>query len=94
LWLCLTIIDNGEGMPLPLDMGTLIRSGHLGLAGMRERAEQLDGRLEIRREPHGGTRVTVMSPLHAAAEPSGAANADMRPSSEPTQAASVMDKEE
>ncbi len=68
LWLCLTIIDNGEGMPLPLNMGTLIRSGHLGLAGMRERAEQLDGRLDIRREPRGGTRVTVMSPLHAAAE--------------------------
>jgi len=68
LWICLTIIDNGEGMPLPLDMGTLIRSGHLGLAGMRERAEQLDGRLDIRHEPRGGTRVTVMSSLHAAAE--------------------------
>jgi signal transduction histidine kinase len=63
LWLCLTVIDNGEGMPLPLDIGALIRSGHLGLAGMRERAEQLDGRLEIRREPRGGTRVMVMSPL-------------------------------
>ncbi len=69
LWICLTIIDNGEGMPLPLDMGTLIRSGHLGLAGMRERAEQLDGRLDIRREPLGGTRVTVMSPLNETAEP-------------------------
>ncbi|HKW22980.1 MAG TPA: ATP-binding protein [Ktedonobacterales bacterium] len=94
LWLCLTIIDNGEGMPLPLDMGTLIRSGHLGLAGMRERAEQLDGRFEIRREPHGGTRVTIMSPLHAAAESSGAENVDTRPSSESTQAASVVDEEE
>lgn len=94
LWLCLTIIDNGDGMSLPLDMGTLIRSGHLGLAGMRERAEQLDGRFEIRREPHGGTRVTIMSPLYAAAESSGAANVDIRPSSEPTQAASVVDEEE
>jgi signal transduction histidine kinase len=96
LWLGLTIIDNGEGMPLPLDMGTLIRSGHLGLAGMRERAEQLDGRLDIRREPHGGTRVTVMSPLHAAAESSDTANIDIRPSSEltPTPKASVIDQEE
>ena len=93
LWLCLTIIDNGEGLPLPLDMGTLIRSGHLGLAGMRERAEQLDGRFEIRREPHGGTRVTVMSPLRAAAESSGAVTVDIRLSSEPTQAASVVDEE-
>lgn len=63
LWICLTIIDNGEGMPLPLDMGALVRSGHLGLAGMRERAEQLDGRLDIRHDPAGGTRVTIMSPL-------------------------------
>ncbi|HKT39514.1 MAG TPA: ATP-binding protein [Ktedonobacterales bacterium] len=94
LWLCLTITDNGEGMPLPLDMGTLIRSGHLGLAGMRERAEQLDGRFEIRREPHGGTRVTVMSPLHAAAESSRTGIVDIRPSSEPTQVASVVDEEE
>lgn len=69
LWICLTIIDNGEGMPLPLDMGALIRSGHLGLAGMRERAEQLEGRLEIRREPFGGTRVMIMSPLIAGAQP-------------------------
>ncbi len=63
LWLCLTIIDNGGGMLLPLDMGALVRSGHLGLAGMRERAEQLEGRLEFRREPSGGTRVMILSPL-------------------------------
>lgn len=63
LWVCLTIIDNGGGMPLPLDMGALVQNGHLGLAGMRERAEQLGGRLDIRREPSGGTRVMIMSPL-------------------------------
>ena len=79
LWICLTIIDNGEGMPLPLDLGSLIRSGHLGLAGMRERAEQLDGRLDIRREPRGGTRVMVMSPLHADTELSGASEGGTRP---------------
>lgn len=72
LWLCLTIIDNGAGMLYPLDMGALVRSGHLGLAGMRERAEQVEGRLEIRREPSGGTRVTIMSPLAAGAWPQGA----------------------
>ncbi|HEY1387382.1 MAG TPA: ATP-binding protein [Ktedonobacterales bacterium] len=94
LWLCLTVIDNGEGMPLPIDMGTLIRSGHLGLAGMRERAEQLDGRLEIRREPHGGTRVTIMSPLHAAADSPSARKVDVRPHSEPIQTATVVDEEE
>ncbi|HET8907266.1 MAG TPA: ATP-binding protein [Ktedonobacterales bacterium] len=62
LWICLTIIDNGDGMPFPLNMGALVRGGHLGLAGMRERAEQLDGLLDIRRNPSGGTRVTIMSP--------------------------------
>lgn len=64
LWLCLTISDNGSGLPLPLNMGALVRSGHLGLAGMRERAEQLEGRLEFRREPSGGARIMIMSPLH------------------------------
>lgn len=71
LWICLTVIDNGEGMPLPLDMGALVRSGHLGLAGMRERAEQLEGRLEFRREPSGGTRVLMMSPLVARTQAPG-----------------------
>jgi signal transduction histidine kinase len=63
LWLCLTIIDNGVGLRLPLDMGALVRSGHLGMAGMRERAEQLEGRLDIRRDPSGGTRIMIMSPV-------------------------------
>lgn len=63
LWLCLTISDDGAGLPLPLNMGALVRSGHLGLAGMRERAEQLDGRLEFRQERSGGTRVMIMAPL-------------------------------
>lgn len=82
LWICLTIIDNGEGMTLPLDMGTLIRSGHLGIAGMRERAEQLEGRLDIRREPRGGTRVMVMSPLHATVDSLSASEEDARPNLE------------
>lgn len=63
LWLCLTVSDDGAGLSLPLNMGALVRSGHLGLAGMRERAEQLEGRLEFRREPTGGTRVMIMAPL-------------------------------
>ena len=33
LWLCLTIIDNGEGMPLPLDMGTLDTQWPSGAGG-------------------------------------------------------------
>ena len=80
LWLCLTISDNGAGLSLPLNMGALVRSGHLGLAGMRERAEQLDGRLEIRREPRGGTRVMIMAPLiETGSAPSGKIQALAQP---------------
>ena len=80
LWLCLTISDNGAGLSLPLNMGALVRSGHLGLAGMRERAEQLGGRLEIRREPRGGTRVMIMAPLiETGSAPSGKIQALARP---------------
>jgi signal transduction histidine kinase len=62
-WVCLTCIDDGAGLALPIDMGKLVRSGHMGLAGIRERAEQLEGRLEIRPEPTGGTRVMIAVPL-------------------------------
>lgn len=82
MWLCLTIIDFGLGMPLPVNLGALIRSGHLGLAGMRERAEQLEGRLEMRRDPSGGTRVMIMSPLTELADhaiPSGSINQRVAP---------------
>lgn len=79
LWLCLTIRDNGGGMLLPLDMGALVRSGHLGLAGMRERAEQLEGRLDIRHEPFGGTRVTIMSPLTENSSPHAAGAEPVQP---------------
>jgi signal transduction histidine kinase len=39
--------------------------GHLGLASMRERAELMDGTLEIESSDLG-TRVLVLAPLHAA----------------------------
>lgn len=45
--------------------------GHLGLAGMRERAELLGGRFELRSAPGEGTTVRVALPL---AEPAGDAD--------------------
>jgi signal transduction histidine kinase len=39
--------------------------GHLGLASMRERAELMDGKLEVD-SSHRGTRVLVLAPLKAA----------------------------
>jgi signal transduction histidine kinase len=60
----LRVVDNGNGFdgdgPLAAP-----EPGHLGLASMRERAELLDGRLEI--ESSGrGTRILVRAPLDAA----------------------------
>jgi signal transduction histidine kinase len=57
----LRVADNGHGF----DGGPSLASsepGHLGLASMRERAELLDGRLEIESSERG-TRVLVRAPL-------------------------------
>jgi signal transduction histidine kinase len=60
----LRVADDGHGFngngPL-----TVSEPGHLGLASMRERAELMDGTLEI--ESSGrGTRVLVLAPLRTA----------------------------
>ncbi|MGH2801447.1 MAG: sensor histidine kinase, partial [Thermoleophilaceae bacterium] len=57
----LRVTDNGNGFPDngPLDAG---EPGHLGLASMRERAELLDGQLDIETSERG-TRVLVRAPL-------------------------------
>jgi signal transduction histidine kinase len=57
----LRVTDNGRGFP---DSDPLAASepGHLGLASIRERAELLDGRLEIETSELG-TKVLVLAPL-------------------------------
>jgi len=61
----LTVADNGRGFdssaPLPL--------GHLGIIGMRERAEAVGGRLQVESAPRAGTRVIVAAPRAAPAHP-------------------------
>ena len=57
-----TIIRNdGEALP-DLDVRSLVRTGHLGLAGMYERARLFHGELNIVAEPGGGTSVTLLLP--------------------------------
>lgn len=58
-WLTLEVSDDGVGAD-----ETAMRSGH-GLAGMRERAEELGGRLEVGPRPGGGFRVWACLPREA-----------------------------
>ncbi len=55
----LTISDNGYGLP---EGGTIAQTSY-GMLGMRERAEQLGGRIKFYSPPGGGFSVTVMLPL-------------------------------
>ena len=56
--LCLTITDNGIGMDADTIQG-------VGLLSMRERTEELRGRLKVKRRGMGGTVVSVRLPLAA-----------------------------
>ena len=60
--LLLEVEDDGRGMALPIDYAALLRRGHLGLAGMRERAERLGGALSFVARPEGGMRVALLLP--------------------------------
>jgi PAS domain S-box-containing protein len=59
----LTVMDNGIGF----DEASTFREGSFGLAGMRERALMLGGRLAIGCSPGGGGRVSVHLPLRTPA---------------------------
>ena len=50
----LTVVDDGQGFD-PEQVGR----GHLGLVGMRQRAERVGAKIGIESKPGGGTRVTV-----------------------------------
>jgi signal transduction histidine kinase len=58
----LAVTDDGVGF----DTSTakkLLREGHFGLAGMRERAALIGGQLELRSQPGQGTTVEVSLPV-------------------------------
>lgn len=51
--------DNGKGFVLPETMGNMVKEGRLGLVGMQERIQLLNGSLKIQSEPGKGTVVIV-----------------------------------
>ncbi|MBI3752087.1 MAG: hypothetical protein HY263_10600 [Chloroflexi bacterium] len=59
------IADGGPGF----DASAGSTQGHLGLAGMRERAEVLGGGFEVSSTPGAGTTVVVRLPLAESPEP-------------------------
>ncbi len=69
----LEIRDNGAGFTMPeeWDWLELARRGHLGLVGMRERAEAMGGTLEVVSQPGEGVRIAVTVPLGKSGEMGG-----------------------
>jgi signal transduction histidine kinase len=66
----LRVQDDGVGFDAS-DASQLLREGHFGLAGMRERASLVGGSLEVDSQPGRGTTVLAslpmqLSPLHSA----------------------------
>ena len=59
----LTIQDNGRGFTLPARWTDLVREGHLGIAGMVERAEAVNGSLQVISQPGQGTTTRVLVPI-------------------------------
>ncbi len=57
----LEIEDNGQGTQEP-NIAQLVSSGHLGYAGMYERARFFGGKLEVVSSPAGGTAVRMILP--------------------------------
>ncbi len=55
----IAVHDNGRGFSLPKTMRDFTARGKLGLIGMQQRAEFLDGLFQIRSNPSKGTSVTI-----------------------------------
>ncbi len=62
--LTLAVQDDGRGFTPPDQPADLVRSGHFGLMGMRERAMLYGGRLNIVSAPEQGTTITAWLPVH------------------------------
>ena len=59
----IAVKDNGKGFDPPEIIGDLVKDGRLGLAGMRERIQLLDGSLKMESKPGKGTAVVIEAPV-------------------------------
>ena len=60
----LIVQDNGHGFIIPADWDELAREGHLGMVGMIERAQAVNGQIEVDSKPGNGTLVRVHVPIN------------------------------
>ncbi|MFE5818025.1 sensor histidine kinase [Streptomyces sp. NPDC056479] len=64
--LCLTVRDDGRGLPPDATLDQLRRTGHFGLLGMAERAASIGARIHFGKGTHArGTEVRLELPLAA-----------------------------
>jgi len=59
----LTVTDDGRGIAGGVEPRRFVAQGHLGLAGMRERAAMIGGKVEVQSAPDYGTVVVLELPL-------------------------------
>ncbi|MCL4559969.1 MAG: MEDS domain-containing protein [Chloroflexi bacterium] len=59
----LNVEDNGQGFEVPTQWLEQARKGHLGLVGIRERAEAIGGTVEVKSHPGKGTFIRVSVPI-------------------------------
>jgi signal transduction histidine kinase len=62
--LVMRVVDDGTGI-LPGSLEAAASGEHLGLAGMRDRAQRAGGQLELNSQPGKGTTVAVSLPIKA-----------------------------
>jgi signal transduction histidine kinase len=58
----MTVTDDGRGIPHSTDLHRFVAQGHLGLAGMRERAAMIGGSLDVQSASDYGTVVILEVP--------------------------------
>jgi len=55
--------DNGQGFDLSQTLNSAVSVGHVGLLGMRQRAEMLGGDIRIKASKEAGTAITLSLPI-------------------------------
>jgi signal transduction histidine kinase len=65
---CIVVEDDGLGFETDRVAGVV--AGHMGLIGMHERAQSINGQLTVESLPGHGTRITLVLPLEGGPSPS------------------------